>query len=65
MDGSIATIRSDAHSIALCTLILEDLLSACPTLREQAQADKMAYGINTPHTFPMENERHSTWPSAR
>lgn len=24
--------RSDAHSIALCTLVLEDLLRACPAL---------------------------------
>jgi hypothetical protein len=44
--------RSDAHSIALCTLILEDLLAACPTLREQAPADKVVYGINSKHTFP-------------
>ncbi|MEX2287942.1 MAG: hypothetical protein WD648_12685 [Planctomycetaceae bacterium] len=44
--------RSDAHSIALCSLILEDLLAACPVLKEQALADKIIYGINTRHTFP-------------
>jgi hypothetical protein len=44
--------RSDAHSIALCTLILEDLLSACESLRNQALADKIVYGINAKHTFP-------------
>jgi hypothetical protein len=44
--------RSDAHSIALCTLILEDLLSACSALSEDALADKIVYGINAKHTFP-------------
>jgi hypothetical protein len=38
--------RSDAHSIALCKLILEDLLLACPYLRDQALGDKVVYGIN-------------------
>lgn len=44
--------RSDAHSIALCTLILEDLLSACPSLNADALADRVVYGINAKHTFP-------------
>ena len=44
--------RSDAHSIALCTLILEDLLAACSELRADALADRIAYGINAKHTFP-------------
>lgn len=44
--------RSDAHSVALCTLILEDLLAACPALRKQALADRIGYGINLRHTFP-------------
>jgi hypothetical protein len=44
--------RSDAHSIALCTLVLEDLLRACPALRKDALADKVVYGINAKHTFP-------------
>src|SRR5258708_3701264 len=44
--------RSDAHSIALCKLILEDLLIACPTLKEQALADQIVYGINARHVFP-------------
>ena len=44
--------RSDAHSIALCTMILEDLLAACPILRNQALADQIVYGINARHTFP-------------
>jgi hypothetical protein len=44
--------RSDAHSIALCTLILEDLLVACPVLKEQALGDKIVYGINARHVFP-------------
>jgi hypothetical protein len=44
--------RSDAHSIALCTLVLEDLLQACPMLANDALADKIVYGINAKHTFP-------------
>jgi hypothetical protein len=28
--------RSNAHSIALCTYILEDLLNHCPVLQTQA-----------------------------
>ena len=44
--------RSDAHSIALCNFILEDLLAACPTLRDQALTDRIVYGINARHTFP-------------
>jgi hypothetical protein len=44
--------RSDAHSIALCTLILEDLLFACPILSEHALADQVVYGINARHVFP-------------
>jgi hypothetical protein len=44
--------RSDAHSIALCRLILADLLSACPALKKQALADRVVYGINARHVFP-------------
>jgi hypothetical protein len=44
--------RSDAHSIALCTYILEDLLLACPVLHDQALADRIVYGINARHVFP-------------
>ena len=44
--------RSDAHSIALCTLVLDDLLLACPVLADQALADQVVYGINARHVFP-------------
>jgi hypothetical protein len=44
--------RSDAHSNALCTFILEDLLRACPALAKDALADVIVYGINARHTFP-------------
>ena len=44
--------RSDAHSIALCKLIVADLVDACPSLREQALADRIVYGINARHVFP-------------
>ena len=44
--------RSDAHSIALCTLILDDVLTACPVLTSQALRDQVVYGINAKHVFP-------------
>ena len=44
--------RSDAHSVALCGFVLADLLAACPTLHDQAVADRIVYGINARHTFP-------------
>ena len=44
--------RSDAHSIALCGFVLNDLIEACPAIREQGRADKIVYGINARHTFP-------------
>jgi hypothetical protein len=43
--------RSDAHSIKLCMLILEDLLAACQALREQAARREVAYGINERFTW--------------
>lgn len=44
--------RSDAHSIALCTFIIEDLLVRCPMLQEQAAHGRVAYGINVSHSWP-------------
>ncbi len=44
--------RSDAHSIALCTYILEDLIDACPLLRNQAAQGLVVYGINEKFTSP-------------
>ena len=44
--------RSDAHSVALCTLILKDLLRACPALAKHGRAKRIVYGINTKHIFP-------------
>jgi hypothetical protein len=44
--------RSDAHSIALCKLVLRDIIEACLQLREDALANKIVYGINAKHTFP-------------
>jgi hypothetical protein len=43
--------RSDAHSIALCRFILEDLLEHCPPLRDQALAGQVVYGINYAYTW--------------
>lgn len=44
--------RSDAHSVALCRFILEDLLATCQALRDEALANRVVYGINAKHTFP-------------
>jgi hypothetical protein len=44
--------RSDAHSVALCRLVLRDVIHACRQLRDHALADKIVYGINARHTFP-------------
>lgn len=43
--------RSDSHSIALCKLVLADLLAVCPTLVEQARRKQVAYGINLPYRW--------------
>ncbi len=44
--------RSDAHSVQLCRLLLEDFAELCPVLERQASEGKVAYGINTAHTWP-------------
>lgn len=43
--------RSDAHSIELCYLILEDLVARCAPLAEQGRAGQVGYGINAAHTW--------------
>src|SRR5438270_543687 len=48
--------RSDAHSVALCTEVLRDLLEACPALRSQAERGEVVYGINTLLTWPSTGE---------
>ncbi len=49
--------RSDAHSKALCRFILEDLLTTCGPLREQAAQGEVAYGINVTHAWPDGKEK--------
>jgi len=44
--------RSDAHSKQLCELIMQDLLEACPVLKQQGNAGKIAYGINVKYIWP-------------
>jgi hypothetical protein len=44
--------RSDAHSIALCTLLWEDFLTACPLLRSQAESGVVICAINVKFTWP-------------
>lgn len=43
--------RSDAHSVVLCQLILDDLLQSCEKLRAQAQNRQVVYGINVLSPF--------------
>jgi hypothetical protein len=44
--------RSNAHSIILCTYILEDLLAQCPALQVQASRGEVAFGINLSYIWP-------------
>jgi hypothetical protein len=43
--------RSDAHSVILSTLIVEDLLTICAALRADAQAGRIVYGTNVRFTW--------------
>jgi len=44
--------RSDAHSVALCQFVLEDLAAACGPLAQQSARGEIAYGINLGYRFP-------------
>src|SRR5579884_1055014 len=44
--------RSDAHSVRLMELIVEDLLDSCAIIRDQAGQGKIAYGINYAFIWP-------------
>ena len=44
--------RSDAHSVALCSYVKDDLLERCPTLLEHALQGRIAYGINVRYVWP-------------
>jgi hypothetical protein len=44
--------RSDAHSIALCGFVIEDLIDACPALAAHVRSGEVAYGINLGFHFP-------------
>ena len=44
--------RSDAHSVALCTEILADLVRLCPVLRSQAERGEVVFGINVKFRWP-------------
>lgn len=43
--------RSDAHSKALCTFVLNDLLAASPPMRKQAAQRGIVFGINQTFTW--------------
>jgi hypothetical protein len=49
--------RSDAHSVALCTFVWEDLLGTCPLLRAHAESGRVVCGINVPFTWPNTGKR--------
>ncbi len=49
--------RSDAHSIALCSEILNDLVQACPVLRSQAERGEIVFGINVKFRWPSTGKR--------
>lgn len=49
--------RSDAHSVALCRFILEDLLRQCEPMRADAAAGRIVYGINYEHRWPQTAKR--------
>lgn len=44
--------RSDAHSVALCTFILEDLVAACAAIRARTATGELVYGTNVRFTWP-------------
>src|SRR5688572_8889369 len=49
--------RSDAHSIALCTMILEDLVAASPVLGDQLAQGTVIAGTNLAHTWMSTGKR--------
>jgi hypothetical protein len=44
--------RSDSHSKALCLLVVDDLVAACPVLAKHASEGKVVYGINLVYEWP-------------
>jgi len=44
--------RSDSHSVALCNLVMNDLLTACFPLREQVARGEVVYGVNVAYRWP-------------
>ena len=53
--------RSDAHSIALCTLILEDLLRVCSVLKNDALADKIDHDWRNRETYDVDDGSVVDW----
>src|SRR2546427_10237054 len=49
--------RSDAHSIALCLAILNDILTRCPILQVQAIRGEVVCGINLAHKWIRTNKK--------
>ena len=57
--------RSDAHSIALCKLIVADLVDACPTFVSRHWPTGLSMASMPGTSFPTARRRPSIWPSAR
>jgi len=43
--------RSDAHSVALCEFIIQDILASSPVLGAQAKGGDVAFGVNVRHKW--------------
>jgi hypothetical protein len=44
--------RSSSHSLALCGLIIQDLILRSAVIRDKAQEGRIAFGLNVYHTWP-------------
>ena len=44
--------RSDSHSKAISSFVLNDIFQICSTLRQQARDGKVVYKINFPYSWP-------------
>jgi hypothetical protein len=49
--------RSDAHSVRLCTCVIEDLLASCALLRSHLETGRAVYGINVPYEAASTHKR--------
>jgi len=48
--------RSDAHSIALCRFIMDDLIERTPALRKQVESGEIVWETNVKFHFPLSHK---------